>query len=124
MGKQGMVCVKGCREDCAAGRLQRAALALGYKGVCIAAGGAMAVRFVRENAPRAILAVACDKELAEGIQAVAEMSAGEGETLPIVAIPLLTDGCVDTKVDEERVLAAIALGCRPMDGKVDPDCAP
>ena len=30
---------------------------------------------------------------------------------PIVTITLLRDGCVDTAVDEGRVLEVIALGC-------------
>ncbi len=116
MQKTGMACPEHCAEDCVLGRLQRAAQAAGYKGVCIAAGGAMALRSVRDNNPRGIVAVACHKELAEGVQAVLDMS-NNGQTPPaIVTVPLLSDGCVDTMVDEAQALAAINLGCRPTTG--------
>ncbi|MGQ9683832.1 MAG: DUF116 domain-containing protein [Anaerolineae bacterium] len=110
-GRRGLVCPDGCAEDCVLGRLRKRALELGYAGVCIAAGGAMALRFVAEMRPRAIVAIACHKELAEGIEAVAAMS--KGKAPPIVAVPLATDGCIDTQVDEEDALAAINLGCLP-----------
>ncbi len=113
LSKKGLVCVEGCDEDCVVGRLQRTALALGYKGVCIAAGGAMAVKFVAESEPRGIVAVACNKELAEGVEAVNGMAASSGKAPAIVVVPLLQDGCVDTAVDEQEALAAIALGCKP-----------
>jgi hypothetical protein len=108
--KKGLVCPEGCSEDCALRRFKEVASKLGYKGVCIAAGGAMALRFVKEHGPRGIVAVACEKELAEGVEGVKEMAKDEHETPVIVVIPLLRDGCVDTEVDEEQVLKAIALG--------------
>jgi len=81
---------------------------LGYKGVCIAAGGAMALRFVKEHSSQGIVAVACDKELEEGIEAV-EKTVQDGMEMPVVEIvPLLSDGCVDTEVDEELLLKTIA----------------
>ena len=110
-GRSGLVCPDSCTEDCVLGRLRRRALELGYAGVCIAAGGAMALRFVTEMRPRAIVAIACHKELAEGVEAVTAMA--EGPAPPIVTVPLATDGCIDTEVDEEDALAAISLGCRP-----------
>lgn len=93
------------------GRLRLAALAAGYKGVCIASGGAMAIKYVAELRPRGIVAVACHKELAEGVEAVLGMAPDPGEAPPIVVVPLTRDGCVDTEVDEAQALAAIALGC-------------
>lgn len=113
MSKKGMVCPESCQEDCVLGRLRSKALALGYRGVCIAAGGAMAVRYVAEQRPRGIVAVACHKELAEGIEAVHAMAGRDTIPPVIVGVPLLTDGCVDTRVDEQRALAAISLGCAP-----------
>ncbi len=111
-----MACPEACAEDCVLGRLRTAARAVGYKGVCIAAGGAMALRSVRDNSPHGIVAVACHKELTEGVQAVLDMF-NDGQTPPtIVTVPLLTDGCVDTLVDEAQALATINLGCRPATG--------
>lgn len=95
------------------GRLRRAALAAGYRGVCVASGGSMALKFVAEQNPRGIVAVACNKELAEGIEGVLGLALSAGEAPPIVVVPLLRDGCVDTEVDEAQALAAIALGCPP-----------
>lgn len=109
--KKGLVCPEDCGEDCVLRRFKEFASRLGYKGVCIAAGGAMALRFVKEHNPRGIVAVACEKELAEGIQGVKEMAKDRREVPVIMVIPLLRDGCVDTEVDEEQVLKAIVSGC-------------
>jgi hypothetical protein len=83
---------------------------MGYKGVCIAAGGAMALRFVKEHRPGGIVAVACDKELVAGINGVKGLSESEEYRPAVELIPLLQDGCVDCEVDEGRVLLAITLG--------------
>jgi len=108
--KQGLQCPEDCNEDCAIGRLRKAALRLGYKGVCIAPGGRLAVNYVKEIRPEAIVAVACQKELEEGIHAVQQVSGGE--KIPVIAIiPLTKDGCVDTEVDEEQAMKLVALGC-------------
>ncbi|HEX2924492.1 MAG TPA: DUF116 domain-containing protein, partial [Chloroflexota bacterium] len=56
--RDGLQCPEACAEDCVVGRLRRAALELGYKGVCIAAGGTMALNYVAEQDPRGIVAVA------------------------------------------------------------------
>ena len=117
LDKKGLNCPNSCQEACGVGRLRREALALGYKGVCIAAGGSMALRFVKELNPRGIVAVACHKELTEGVEAVQAMAGSEREAPAIVVVPLLTDGCVDTTVDEARVQEAIALGCEAGDGE-------
>ncbi len=111
--RQGLACPENCTEECVVGRARRAALELGYRGVCIAAGGTMAVRFVAQSAPRAIVAVACSRELVEGVDAVSAM-AGEGENLdlPVIhVVPLSRDGCVDTEVDEQALMEAIRAGC-------------
>jgi hypothetical protein len=90
--------------------VRQAAAELSYKGVCIAAGGAQALRFVKEHKPQGILAVACNKELVEGVQSMAEIADQLKETPTIMVVPLLKDGCVDTEVDEVAVLRAIRLG--------------
>ncbi len=102
----------GCPPDCpVAGcpirTLRDEAVRLGYKGVCIAPGGALALRFVRETRPKAVVAVACARELAEGEEAVA----GLGEDPPlVVVVPLSRDGCVDTAVDLEATLSLLRAG--------------
>jgi len=108
--KEGLVCPDDCSEDCAVGRLRRLALKLGYKGVCVAAGGSMAVRFVKKNQPKGIVAVACKKELEEGVCAVRDIAKKSNHSMPvIITIPLLTDGCVDTELDEEEAKRVIKL---------------
>lgn len=125
LDKKGLNCPDSCQEACVVGRLRREALALGYQGVCIAAGGSMALRFVKELNPRGIVAVACHKELTEGVEAVQAMAGSEREAPAIAVVPLSTDGCVDTTVDEARVQEIIALGCEARDGeKGSGGCAP
>lgn len=109
--KQGLECPEDCAENCTIGRLRWTALSLGYKGVCIAPGGRLAVKYVKEKRPKAIVAVACQKELEEGIHGVRELSSSDRLTPPIVIIPLAKDGCVDTEVDEEQAIKMITLGC-------------
>jgi hypothetical protein len=108
-GEWGLEC-RNCGSDCAIRRLTEAARELGYKGVCVAPGGSMALRFVKETRPRGIVAVACAKELAEGIEAVGNGSRQEGEGPAIVVVPLLKEGCHDTEVDIEQGLRALASG--------------
>jgi hypothetical protein len=91
--------------------LSQAAVKLGYKGVCVAPGGRLAVNYVKEIRPRAIVAVACQKELDEGIRGVREMDGGDTSAIPILVIPLSKDGCVDTEVDVDQALEMVALGC-------------
>lgn len=109
-GKWGLECCE-CNPDCTINHLRKAAMNLGYKGVCIAPGGRLAVNYVKENRPRAIVAVACQKELEEGVHGVQELTDSDDLMPPIVVIPLTKDGCVDTEVDEEQALEIITLGC-------------
>jgi hypothetical protein len=106
----GLECCE-CNPECPVNRLSRVAIKLGYKGVCVAPGGRLAVNYVKETRPKAIVAVACQKELNEGIRGVREMDGGDDSTIPIVVIPLSKDGCVDTEVNEEQALGMVALGC-------------
>jgi hypothetical protein len=109
--RKGLICPESCEEDCVIARLRQAAISLGYKGVCIAAGGSMALRFVKEYRPRGIVAVACARELEEGVEGVRGMVEDEGEIPAIVVVPLLKDGCVDTVVDEDQAREALSIGC-------------
>jgi hypothetical protein len=106
---QGLNCA-GCNPDCSVNRLRTAAVNYGYKGICVAPGGRLAVNFVRENHPDAVVAVACQKELEEGVHGVRELT-GQAVKPLIIVIPLLKDGCVNTEVDIEKALNIIACGC-------------
>lgn len=98
MTKKGLDCTGCTRVDCAIYQLRAIAAEAGYSGVCVAPGGRLAVRFLSEHQPSGVVAVACDKELEEGLEAIAEMEWANGE--PAVAtVPLSQDGCVDTEVD-------------------------
>ena len=108
-GKLGLVCPENCTADCVMRGFRDQAAGLGYAGVCIAAGGKMALKFVKENGARGILAVACDEELKMGVEAVEEMHVEKEKMPTIVVVPLLRDGCVDTEVDSDLVKRMITL---------------
>lgn len=111
IGVRGIDCID-CNPDCQVNRLRKTALDLGYKGVCIAPGGSMALKFVRDMAPRGIVAVACQRELEEGIDSVRKLAgAGSAAIPPIVIVPLIKEGCVDTEVNVDAAIASISLGC-------------
>jgi len=100
MTKQGLDCTDCTLVDCPIYRLRTAALKVGYGGVCVAPGGRLAVRFLAERQPAGVVAIACEKELEEGLEAIAQMDWEAGPPT-VVVFPLLQDGCVDTKVDVE-----------------------
>ena len=112
--KRGLICTDDCKEDCVIGRLRKAALELNYKGICIAPGGSLAVKYVKETKPAGIVAIACQKELREGVESVREFS-NANNTPSIISVPLTKDGCVDTEVDETQAMKAIYLGCSNID---------
>ena len=113
--KQGLVCPEDCSEPCAIRALREAAMNLGYKGSCVAPGGALALRFVKEMKPRGIVAVACGKELELGIDGVESMAESEDVQTPVIeVIPLSKNGCVDTDVDVEQALRTIELAEEPI----------
>ena len=100
-----------CSEDCAVNILTSRAKELGYLGVCVAPGGRLAVNFIKELMPKAVVAVACAKELTEGVQGVQAMAGETDLEAPAIAIiPLLKDGCVNTEVDIARALDVISTG--------------
>ena len=80
---------------------------LGYKGVCIAPGGSLALRFVQEMRPRAVVAVACAKELQQGEDAVVDLGLTRSR---VAVVPLSRDGCVDTEVNLDEALALLRAG--------------
>jgi geranylgeranyl diphosphate synthase type II len=113
--KQGLLCPDGCSEPCSIRTLREAAAALNYKGTCVAPGGALALRFVKEMNPRGVVAVACDKELEIGVRDVECAALDAGTEMPlIVVVPLSKDGCVDTEVDIELALRTIEAVEEPL----------
>lgn len=106
--RQGLVCPEDCSQPCTIRTLREAALEMGYKGVCIAPGGAMALRFVQQMNPKGIVAVACEVELELGVRGVASLVQEEAVQVPsLTVIPLSENGCVDTAVDVRQALNAI-----------------
>jgi len=113
MTKKGLDCTGCTIVDCAIYQLRAAAAEVGYGGVCVAPGGRLAVRFLDERQPSAVVAIACDKELEEGLDAIAEMDWPKGEPA-VTTLPLSRDGCVDTEVDVEMARSIIIScnGCK------------
>jgi hypothetical protein len=107
--KFGLQCA-GCSPDCAIRILRQAAIGFGYGGVCVAPGGRLAVTYISQRRPDAIVAIACKKELEEGVGNVNGLD-GDGYHPLIVIIPLSRDGCVDTEVDVGPALLALSAGC-------------
>ncbi len=107
----GLQCVV-CNPECSVNRLRSAAVEYGYKGVCVAPGGRLAINFIKETRPKAIVAIACGKELEEGIQGVSSLAAEDIKPIMVI-VPLIKDGCVDTIVDDEKALEIIGKGCAP-----------
>ncbi|MEA3339035.1 MAG: DUF116 domain-containing protein [Chloroflexota bacterium] len=98
MTKQGLDCTGCDHTECAIYQLRAAAADAGYQAVCIAPGGRLAVRFLAEHQPAGVVAVACEQELEEGLEAIDKME-WENEHPAVTVVPLLRDGCVDTEVD-------------------------
>jgi hypothetical protein len=105
--REGFQCPPDCPvEECAIKVLRAEAERLGYQGVCVAPGGALALRYVQEKNPTLVVAVACQKELLEGMEAVAKLK----NPPKVVALPLSRDGCVDTEVDLPAALCLLRAG--------------
>ncbi len=107
----GLIC-KSCDPGCQVKILSDRAKELGYRGICVAPGGSLALRYVKKTMPEGIVAVACPRELSEGVENVRELN-GENENSkpPILIIPLVKEGCVDTEVNLESALDEISIGC-------------
>jgi hypothetical protein len=106
MTKQGLDCTGCTQVECAIYQLRATAAEAGYGGVCVAPGGRLAVRFLDVHQPAGVVAVACHKELEEGLEAVDQMAWTNGKPI-VVVVPLLQDGCVDTVVDVPAAQAVI-----------------
>jgi hypothetical protein len=107
--QEGLQCAS-CNSRCSVNVLRAAALEFGYKGVCVAPGGRLAIKYIKEKCPAAVVAVACAKELMEGAEGVKSLAKDQIEPL-IVIIPLSKDGCLDTEVEVEEAIVIIRTGC-------------
>jgi uncharacterized protein len=98
LGEFGWECAK-CSgyKECKVFAIKEKAEKAGYK-VFIVPGGSMVFKILKEIKPSAVLGIACMKEL---IMAAEEIS------LPIQAVRLSKDGCVDTDVDLKEVFTAL-----------------
>ena len=103
--EEGLQCAH-CSEDCAVNILTAVAKDSGYKGICVAPGGRLAVKYVQGKRPKAVVAIACDKELEEGVEGVKGLEK-EGLDPVMIIIPLIKDGCVDTVVDVQKAKRVI-----------------
>ncbi|HID17198.1 TPA: DUF116 domain-containing protein [Candidatus Bathyarchaeota archaeon] len=89
--------------ECEVGKLVEMAKKLGYKGAYVLSGGSVVQKIFERLRPKACVAVACLKELILG--------GFTAEKFGVVTqcVPLLKDGCVDTKVDWSEVTKALKL---------------
>ena len=106
MTKQGLDCTGCTTVECAIYQLRTTAIEAGYEGTCVAPGGRLAMRFLIEHQPAGVVAIACHKELEEGLEAAGQTEWANGRPAAAV-IPLLRDGCVDTEVDIDLARAVI-----------------
>jgi hypothetical protein len=100
MTEMGYIC-KRC-GSCVICQILEEAERLGYKAY-IVPGGSMVFDIVKKTQPKACFGVACYPELEEAIGKCARMG------IPTRAVPLTKAGCIDTKVDVERVLKALNI---------------
>ena len=96
--KDGIICVNCGR--CNIGPFKKEAEKLGYR-VFIAPGASLIKNIVKRYKFKAALGVACLPELKEGIKIMKE------HNIITSTIPLLKDGCVNTKVDWKKVRKAV-----------------
>ena len=75
-------------------RIKNRAETLGYK-VFVVPGGSLVMKLINELKPKAVLGVACIKEL---------IMAAEELNIPIQVVLLSRDGCVNTDVRIDEVL--------------------
>jgi len=70
-------------------------------------------RIIKAIKPKAALGVACYKDLNRGMQELSKMCA-------VLGVPLLKDGCVETKVDAGEIIRMMRLGIE--DERSEPKC--
>ena len=86
-----------CSPDCKVSMIKIRAEGLGYM-VFICPGGSMIAKLIAKHRPKAILGVACIKEILMGT---------EDLRIPYQAVELLKGGCAATDVDVEHVFSLL-----------------
>ncbi len=100
MTENGYVCKRcgGCDIDRIVGEAEK----LGYM-IFIVPGGSMVFKIAEKFRPKACFGIACYFELEEAITKLAIAR------IPTRAVPLSKTGCINTKVDVERVIKALRI---------------
>lgn len=98
MGDAGYVCAE-C-GNCQIFPIKKEAESLGYQ-VYIVPGGSMVMKIVSHNGFKAVAGVSCMFELCEAAEKLGSTKIWSQ------GVPLLKDGCKDTKVDVEKVIGMI-----------------
>jgi hypothetical protein len=98
IGENGYTCKRcgGCDIDRIIGEAEK----LGYM-IFIVPGGSMVFKIAEKVKPKACFGIACHFELEEAISKLTRAG------IPIRAVPLSKTGCINTKVDVERVIKAL-----------------
>lgn len=96
IGKNGYEC-KQCGK-CAATEITKATKRLGYKGAFMLPGGSLAKSIIAKMKPKAVVGVACAKELVMGICMCERFG------VLVQGVELLKDGCINTIVDMKTLI--------------------
>lgn len=89
-GQKGLVCKK-CNKECQISKI----IEFAGMPVFIVPGGSMVFKIIEEEKPDAIIGVACSLEIEQAIS--------KTDKIPAIGIPLIKEGCIDTKVDLEEL---------------------
>ena len=95
LDENGYHCV-GCSAECKVSVIKTKAEGLGYR-VFVCPGGSMIAKIILKYRPKAVLGIACIKEIVMAAEELEQMR------IPYQAVELLKDGCVSTDVDLEHV---------------------
>ena len=99
LNAEGLQC-KHCKR-CCIDEIKTYAEGLGYR-VFIAPGSTIVYRMVKKYRPRAVVGVGCRMEIREGSEKLAAWG------LPVYGFKLLTDGCVETKLNIDDLKKKLA----------------
>lgn len=89
-------------SPCKAHRIKEIGEKLGYK-VFIVPGGTMVVNIIKKEKPKAIMGIACYRELLDGVIALKKIN------IPGMGVLLSKTGCKDTDVSLEKVKGILKL---------------
>ena len=97
-----------CNPNCAIYQIRELAENLGYHAVFVSPGGSMALNIVSQIRPKALVAVACQRELYEALSIAKEKHLDKKIFFQVV--PLTKDGCIDTIMDQAVLLQILQQG--------------